>query len=463
MNRKYLVQLEKWMKTPHRKPLIIWGARQVGKTYLIRELFAKKYYPDSFIYIDCRTEYQFTEFCSQHLNVSEIIEYISLYFGKKIDESTLLIFDETQECPAVLTLLKYFHQERPEIPVIVTGSMVRIRLQRISRRNAKNKGFLFPVGSIQQFTMYPMTFGEYLLNRNQPLFDAICLAYQRKVPLQADIHKLAMNTFYEYLMIGGMPEAVNTYLETKSYFATHQIIKDLYDNYLADMELYQASPESTVRARKIFQNIFTQLNKESKNFKCSHIVENARYRNLQSPIDWLTMAFVVMRSSLVKEHVTLPLHESDESLFRLYLSDVGMFFSQSGVNAASLLSDSGKNTLSGIFFENYAACELTAAGLPLFFWKGKGDSEFEFVVESDSVVIPIDVKKNRGKMNSLEKFQQHNAYSYAVKVSADTFGFDEKTGILTVPHYQFFLVAEDFGNGISPLPKFSPTAPLVEE
>lgn len=455
MDRKYISDLKQWLESPHRKPLVIWGARQVGKTYLIKELFANQYFRDNFIYIDCRTEYRFTEYCAQHLNVNEVIDYLSLAFGKKIDASTLLIFDETQECPAVLTLLKYFNQDRPEIPVIATGSMVRIRLQRLSRSRGpgKDSAFLFPVGNIRQLTMYPMTFGEYLMNRNRLLFDAVCTAYRNKVPLKPEIHTLAMNTFNEYLLVGGMPKAVQTYLETGSLFETHQRIQDLYDNYLADMELYQASPESTVRARKIFQNIYPQLNKESKNFKSSLIEENARTRDMQTPIDWLTMAFVAVRSSLVKEHVTLPLRESSESLFRLYLSDIGMFFSQSGVNPATLLTDSGRNTLSGIFYENYAACELTAAGVPLFFWKGKGSGEFEFIVESCGAAVPIDVKKGRRTLNSLEKFKQHNTYSYAVKVSHNAFGFDAKTGILTIPHYQFFLAAEDFGAGRSPLPQ----------
>lgn len=447
MYRKYIDNLEEWFGRPNRKPLIVWGARQVGKTYLIRDIFAKKHFDGNYIYVDCRADYRFTEFCTAHPNVSEVIEYLSLESGRKIDSSTLLIFDEAQECLPVITLMKYFNQEYRDIPVIVTGSMVRIMIQRRMRMRGvgRTDSFLFPVGNINQFTMYPMTFGEFLINKNRPLFSKVTDAYRNKTVLSSEVHNLAMDVFYEYLMIGGMPEAVNTYFETGSSLEAQLVLRDLYDNYLADMELYQASPESVVRAKKIFQNIYSQLNKESKNFKSSVIEDGARSRDFRSPIDWLTLAFIVSRSSLVKEHVTVPLLESEESLFRLYLCDIGMFSYQSGINGTSFLTKDGRNMLSGIFFENYAACELSAAGVKLFYWKGKGNSEFEFVAEADSVIIPIYVKKSRGTLHSLEKFKNHNTFSYAVKVSADRYGFDAEKKILTIPFYQFFLAAEDLG------------------
>ena len=268
MYRKYLDNLENWLNKENRKPLMVWGARQVGKTYLIKHLFAEKYFKRKHIYIDCRTDYRFTEYCTSHLNASDIISYLSLEHNKKIDSSTLLIFDEAQECLPIITLMKYFCQEYRDIPVIVTGSMVRIKIQRSIRKRGSgaNAEFLFPVGNINQLTVYPMTFDEYLLNKNQVLYDTIVSAYQKKTALEKEVHTLALDAFYEYLMIGGMPEAVDTYLKTKSRFEAQSVLKDLYDNYLADMELYQASPEAVVRAKKIFENIYVQLNKESKNF-----------------------------------------------------------------------------------------------------------------------------------------------------------------------------------------------------
>lgn len=252
MYRKYLDNLENWLNKENRKPLMVWGALQVGKTYLIKHLFAEKYFKRKYIYIDCRTDYRFTEYCTSHLNASDIISYLSLEHNKKIDSSTLLIFDEAQECLPIITLMKYFCQEYREIPIIVTGSMVRIKIQRNIRKRGSgaNAEFLFPVGNINQLTIYPMTFDEFLLNKNQALYDTIVFAYQKKTALEKEVHTLALDAFYEYLMIGGMPEAVDTYLKIKSRFGAQSVLKDLYDNYLADMELYQASPEAVVRAKK---------------------------------------------------------------------------------------------------------------------------------------------------------------------------------------------------------------------
>lgn len=151
------------------------GARQIGKTYLIKDIFAETYYKKNYIYIDCKIEDEIREFCSNTANAKKIIEYISLLKGKQITEKTLLIFDEVQECPNIISALKYFCQDFREIPVIATGSMVRIKLQREThKRGAKeNSKFLFPVGKINQITVYPMTFDEFLMNSNKVLYDTV--------------------------------------------------------------------------------------------------------------------------------------------------------------------------------------------------------------------------------------------------------------------------------------------------
>lgn len=443
MYRKYINNLKDWLDSKNRKPLMVWGARQVGKSYLIKDIFAKTYFKNRYIYVDCRTDHEFVEYCKSHVNANEIINYLSLDKGIKIDSNTLLIFDEAQECLPIVTLMKYFCQDFRNIPVIVTGSMVRIKIQRENRHKG-NTGidkFLFPVGKINQLTIYPLDFEEYLYNANIVLYEKLKDSYYNKSKVDELVHTKALEYFYDYLMLGGLPEVVNEYLTSKSYQSAKDILVDLYDNYLNDMELYQASRESIVRSKKIFENIFTQLNKESKNFKSSLIEKNLKNRDLKSPIDWLSLAFVVNKSSLVKENVTIPLIDSFESLYRLYLSDMGLFTYQSNINPKTFLTNDGRNSLSGIFFENYVAIELVNYGYKLFYWRGKGDSEFEFIIESESYIIPIDVKKSKGKLNSLEKFCEHNKLNYAVKVSKNNYGFDNENKILTIPFYflPFFL------------------------
>ena len=327
--------------------------------------------------------------------------------------------------------------------------MVRIKLQReTKKRGAKeNNKFLFPVGKINQITIYPMTFDEFLMNSNKMLYNAIEKAYETKTPLDAKIHELAMEHIYKYLLVGGMPEAVEAYIDDDNLFEAREILKVLYDNYLADMELYQASQEAVLRSRVLFQNIYKELNKESKNFSPGLIEEKSKTRDFATSIQWLTMAHVVNQSFQLKEHITMPLMPDNESNFRLFLGDIGMFSHQSGINAASFISSKRENTLSGIFFENFVANEFVAKDLKLFYWRGKASAELEFIIESDNKLYPIDVKKSRGTLNSLKKFSNHNKFEFAIKVSKNNYGYSAEQKLLTIPFYFIPFVAKDLANG----------------
>ena len=449
MDRNALQKLIDWNNNKRKKPLIVWGARQVGKTYLIRDIFAETYYKDRYIYIDCKIEDEVRAFCSETANPEKIIEYISLLKGTRITEQTLLIFDEVQECPNIVSALKYFCQDFRQIPVIVTGSMVRIKIQRETNKRGRQEKekFLFPVGTINQITIYPMTFDEFLMNSNRVLYETVVKGYRNKEPLAYSIHELAMEQVYRYLLIGGMPEAVETYIEDDNLFDSREVLTVLYDNYLADMELYQASREALLRSRALFSNIYKELNRESKNFSPGLIEEKSKTRDFATAIQWLTMAHIVHQSFQLKEHITMPLMPDDEGSFRLFLCDIGMFSYQSGINAASFVSTDRENTLSGIFFENFIANELAAKGHKLYYWKGKASSDLEFIVESDNKLYPIDVKKGRGTLNSLDKFTNHNRYEIAIKVSRNNYGFDAEHRLLTVPFYYFPFVAQDLAAG----------------
>ena len=449
MERIALQKLIDWNKNKRKKPLIVWGARQVGKTYLVEELFAKKYYKGNYVYIDCKKEDEIREFCSKTANAEKIIEYISLRKGKQINEKSLLIFDEVQECPNIISSLKYFCQDFRDIPVIATGSMVRIKIQREThkRGSIENDKFLFPVGKINQITIYPMTFDEFLMNNNLMLYGAIKRAYENKQPLDNQIHELAMEQIYKYLLIGGMPEAVDAYIDDGNLLEAREILKVLYDNYLSDMELYQASPEAVLRSRVLFQNIYRELNKESKNFSPGLIQEKSKTRDYATSIQWLTMAHVINQSFQLKEHVTMPLMPDNESNFRLFLGDIGMFSYQSGINAASFVSSERDNTLSGIFFENFVANELIAKGHKLFYWRGRSSAELEFIIESNNKLYPLDVKKSRGTLNSLEKFASHNKFEYAIKVSKNNYGYNPEQKLLTIPFYFIPFAAKDLADG----------------
>lgn len=443
MDRLALNDLIEWNNNKFRKPLIVCGARQVGKTYLILELFAKQYYPDNYLYIDFKYEDEIRDFCFETANAQKIIEFISLQKDIDINENTLLIFDEVQECPNIISALKYFCQNYREIPVIATGSMVRVKLQ----REVSNKQFLFPVGKIDQINIFPMSFDEFLLNANHNLYKAVLNAYNDKKPLSNQIHEMALDYVYRYLLVGGMPEVVDVYLNGGSLLDSQRILKTLYDNYLADMELYQASRESIIRSRLLFENIYKELNKEAKNFSPGLLKENSKTRDYYTAINWLSMAHIINQSFQLKEHVSMPLIQENETYFRLYLNDVGMFSYQSDINAASFLSNDRENVLSGIFYENFVANELKVKGLSLFYWKGKDSAELEFIVESNNKLYPIDVKKNKGSLNSLKKFSDHNKFEFAIKVSRNNYGYNETQKLLTVPFYFVPFMANDLAKG----------------
>ena len=443
MDRLALNDLIEWNNNKFRKPLIVWGARQVGKTYLILELFAKQYYPDNYLYIDFKYEDEIRDFCFETANVQKIIEFISLQKDVDINENTLLIFDEVQECPNIISALKYFCQNYREIPVIATGSMVRVKLQ----REVSNKQFLFPVGKIDQINIFPMSFDEFLLNANHNLYKAVLNAYNDKKTLSNQIHEMALDYVYRYLLIGGMPEVVDVYLNGGSLLDSQRILKTLYDNYLADMELYQASRESIVRSRLLFENIYKELNKEAKNFSPGLLKENSKTRDFYTAINWLSMAHIINQSFQLKEHVSMPLIQENESYFRLYLNDIGMFSYQSDINAASFLSNDRENVLSGIFYENFVANELKVKGHNLFYWKGKDSAELEFIVESNNELYPIDVKKNKGSLNSLKKFSDHNKFEFAIKVSRNNYGYNDTQKLLTIPFYFVPFMANDLAKG----------------
>ena len=449
MERNALQKLIEWNNNKRKKPLIVLGARQVGKTYLVKDMFAETYYKDNYIYIDCKIEDEVRAFCSKTANAKKIIEYLSLFKGKQIDENMLLIFDEVQECPNIVSSLKYFCQDFRQIPVIATGSMVRIKIQRETHKRGSrdNDKFLFPVGKINQMTIYPMTFDEFLMNSNKMLYNTVKKAYESRTPLDSKIHELTMEQVYKYLLVGGMPEAVEAYVDDENLFESREILKVLYDNYLSDMELYQASQEAVLRSRTLFQNIYKELNKESKNFSPGLIEKKSKTRDYATSIQWLTMAHIINQSFQLKEHITMPLMPDNESNFRLFLGDIGMFSYQSGINAASFISNEKENTLSGIFFENFVANELIAKEHKLFYWRGKASAELEFIVESDNKLYPIDVKKGRGTLNSLEKFSNHNKFAYAIKISKNNYGYNAEQKLLTIPFYFIPFIAKDLADG----------------
>lgn len=430
-------ELEDWLNNPRRKPLVLWGARQVGKTVLIQN-FLNEHFKD-YVYIDLIKNKKACDFFKTTVDPEKHLRFIEAEFGKKINENCPLVFDETQNCLQVLTSLKYYCQDYRQLPVIATGSLVRLSLN----RSKEKEDLLYPVGKINSLNIYPLTFEEYLLNTNPYLLEIIKKAYRNKQPLLDYEHKMALDFLYEFLAIGGMPEVVDTFLRQRSYVDAASVLKEIYENYLADMELYNISDTQILRTRNIYLNIFAQLNKENKNFKITQVEKGKNNRDYFDAYEWLDLGHIVYRSRNLTGKINAPLQMESEGLFRLYLADEGMFTYQAKVKQSDFFVENNRNTLSGVFYESYVGDELSAKEIPLFYWTGKQGHEFEFIVVNNSKVIAIDVKKNKGKLNSLEDFRNNNGKNTVIKISSNNYGYDKEQDVLTLPLYMTFMLADD--------------------
>lgn len=446
MQRTKLQDLREWVANPRRKPLVVWGARQVGKTYLVKELFAKESFAD-FVYIDLKKDAQTCEFFSTTCDPARYLSYIEAHFGQKVSSATPLILDEVQQCHQAITSLKYFKQDYQDLPVIATGSMVRLSIRHAEMPQPGGKGnvgqdeFLFPVGGFNSVNLFPLTFDEYLLNSNPVILERIQEAYRSCQPLEAYEHEAALDALYTYLSVGGMPEPLDAFLHTGSYIDAKDALREVYENYLADMDTYNVSTETILKTRRLYRSIYAQLSKENKNFKITQVEAGKSNRDYFNAYQWLELARVTLRSSKKEGKLSLPLLEEEKGLFRLYLSDPGLFTYQSGIAQSDFMVKGRRNTLAGVFYESYVADELVAKGIPLFYWEGKGAHEFEFLVEYQGTVLPIDVKKGKGKMNSLAEFRLSNPHSTAIKIHAGNFGYDAEQDILSIPLYAAFALA----------------------
>ncbi len=303
--------------------------------------------------------------------------------------------------------------------------------------------------------MFPMGFEEYLLNANERMLSRIKKAYSQRTPLEKYEHELCLDLLHEFLCVGGLPEVVNAFLKNRSYAEAKEILNELYENYIDDMSLYNISDETILKTRNIYKNIFAQLTKENKNFKIASIERGKSNRDYFGAYEWLDLSHVIYRSKHKDGRVTSPLLEEEGGLFRLYLADCGLFATESNIPQSDFLLKNGQNELSDVFYESYVADELYSKGIPLYYWTGKQQHEFEFIVDIRGNICPIDVKKKKGTLNSLKDFREHNKRTTTIKISSNQFGYDKENDILTVPVYMTFLLANDIKEGKLPIERES--------
>ncbi len=396
MIRKAYNDLLEWKNSNRRKPLLLQGARQVGKTWLIGN-FGKSEFKN-YIRINFERDSELEEIFKGSLNPYKIIDDLSLYVGKKIEpESTLLFFDEIQAVPRAITSLKYFNEEAPEYFVIAAGSLLGVSIAGDTS---------FPVGNVSFLDMFPMDFEEFLLAIGE---DLLCQELQN--PLRTEkfpepVHNKLIEMMRIYMFTGGMPEVVKAWCEAKDVRKVRAIQNEILMSYQRDFSKY-SSEEQAIKTSEMWRSIPTQLAKENKKFKYSDILKGARSATWESTIEWLKNAgLIYISNNLTKPELPLAGY-SDKSKFKIYLVDTGILGAMLNLSSEILINPTELFLkYNGAFTENYVAQRLSSCGQKeLFYWTSNSDAEIDFIISIKENIIPIEVKSGSSKnLKSLKSY-----------------------------------------------------------
>ena len=437
MKRKITEQLVAWKNRPGHKPLILQGARQVGKTYIL-EKFGEVYYKNH-IRVSLDLVPDVRSFLKENINPLEIIAYLeSLYNVRITPHDTLIILDEIQDCKRALLALKYFQEEYPQYDIVAAGSLLGVAVNKGEK--VQDEDFSYPVGKVDELTLYPMDFEEFLwATNNDVLAVEIREHYKTNEGLVESVHKMALDLYQHYLIVGGMPESVKKYVETHSFIECRAIQQNILNGYDSDMGKY-AKPATTVKIKACWNSIPAQLAKENKKFQYKLAKKGGTAKIFGEAINWLILSGTVLKCKLVS-HGILPLAAyEDDSDFKIYLSDVGLLGAKVQMPVPMLLNTvETNNTFLGAVAENYVAQSLRANGIDLRYWKNDNTAELEFVIQDGMSVIPVEVKKGtKVKAISMNTFVQEYESPIAYRISSKNFGFGN--GIKSIPLYAAFCI-----------------------
>ena len=408
MERSIITQLKAWKQRPLRKPLILAGARQVGKTYILRE-FGKREY-ENVAYINCDNNPAVAGLFAEDYDMKRVLLVIGALTGQTITPGrTLIILDEIQELPRGLSALKYFCEQAPEYHVAVAGSLLGV---------AMHRGESAPVGKADIIRMGPMSFVEYLMARGETQLTQILLS--RDWPTIAMLHVRLTKLLREYYFVGGMPEAVSTFLKTNDANEVRRVQNDILYLYRSDMSKHVSADEAT-RISMVWQSIPSQLARENKKFVYGAVRKGARAKDFETAIQWLMDAGLIYKVPRVRE-VGMPLKfYEDLNAFKIFMLDVGLLGALSEMAPALMLISNNVMTESkGAFTENYVLCQLKALPDIATYYYSREDSrmEVDFVAQHQGRIIPIEVKAEENlRSKSLRAFMDRHEDLHAVRFS----------------------------------------------
>ena len=427
MKRLIEQRLYEWKNSLNRKPLLIYGARQIGKTYSMLT-FGKEHYANV-VYCNFESTMDLHAIFERNLDPERIVSAISAMYNTEITKgNTLIIFDEIQACERALTSLKYFQEQANDYHVIAAGSLLGLSI---------NRGlYSFPVGKVDMLTMYPLTFEEFLLaTGNEQLVSLIQEAYVKYSPVA--LHEKAMDLYRTYLVVGGYPAAVQKYLDTGSFNAVRAEQSSISNAYIADMAKY-ATPSEMIKSIEVYNSLLSQLSKENTKFQYSVIGSKARAKDYEISIAWLKSANVVLHCQRTSEgKYPLSLYE-DRTSFKIYYSDVGLLTMRMSIAPNAILQPYNlSDKMRGMMAENFVAEQLAANGFSLYYWTSGNSAEVDFVIQQDSYSIPIEVKSSDNvKAKSLQTYIKKYSPKYSIRISSKHFG--NENGIRSIPLYAIF-------------------------
>ena len=431
MYRKIISFLEEWKNSPYRKPLILQGARQVGKTYSILE-FGRTHY-DNVAYFNFETNPKLNETFEESISPDYLIPILSHIAGQTIvKEETLIVFDEVQLCERALTSLKYFCEDAHEYHIIVAGSLLGVAVNRTK--------FSFPVGKVDMKTLYPMDMEEFMLALGEDeLVKQIKNCFRTDTPMPAALHDAAMDLYRQYLVTGGMPECVMQFAQTRDYILVRHTQDTILASYLNDMSKYNNLNEIK-KTRLVYDNVTVQLSKRNTRFQYKLIKKGGRASEFENAIEWLCLSGIVSQVYKV-EQIRKPLENyRDIDAFKIYVSDLGLLCAKKDLPAADILYMSDElNDFKGGMAENYVNVQLTINGYNTYYWESDRGAEIDFVIQRDGQIIPIEVKSaDNTRAKSLKVYMDTYKPAYAIKLSTKNFGFDDHKKI--VPLYAAFCI-----------------------
>jgi len=430
MEREAYRELLGWKSNKKRKPLVVQGARQVGKTFLINE-FGRHEYKNHF-HLNFEQDKHLSSLFDSSLHPQQIIENIGIYLGGKIKASnTLLFFDEIQAAPRALTSLKYFQEQAPEFDIISAGSLLGISI---------GKDEAFPVGKVNFLTLFPLSFTEYLMAVGEQLFVDSLNTIEEIKPFPNAIHEKMLAHLKLYLFLGGMPEAIKEYLDNRDIGAVREIQNEILKAYERDFSKYTEKKQA-LRTSELWNSVPRQLARENKKFKYSDIRKGARTNMYEQTIEWLRKAGLIQLAYNLAAP-KLPLSAfADYSKFKIYLHDVGLLTAKLNITSDQiLLPDALFRQFNGAFIENFVAQELASArDNSLFYWTSKSDAEVDFILESGKEIYPLEVKS--GSSRNTKSLQSYaSKYNPGKIIRTSPRNLIQSDNFLNIPLYAINLI-----------------------